>query len=110
MPILIYEAYFGFSSDFMTVLTMVESKWYINYNFYNAFKIFKLLQYLRIMSVLNGVGQKMDRLFPHKKVLILNMQKIMWVTIRFCLNIHIMTCLLVIVSSARIEKERDEFR
>ena len=52
----------------------------------------------------------MDRLFPHKKVLILNMQKIMWVTMKFCLNVHIMTCLLVIVSSPRFEKERDEYR
>ena len=53
VPILIFEAYHGFSTDFFTVFAMIQSGWYLLFSF---LKIFKLLQYLRILEVLTRLG------------------------------------------------------
>ena len=104
IPILIYEATYKFSTDGATVLAMIESGWYW---YFNLFKIFKILQYLRISEVLKRLGENADVLFPHKKVLILNMRKIMLVAIKFGLNIHLMTCLFMLSSTGQREEQEN---
>ena len=47
----------------------------------------------------------MDNYFPDKKVLIMNMRKLMWVVIKFSLATHIMTCIFLVVSFERNEEQ-----
>ena len=47
----------------------------------------------------------MEPLFPHRKVLIVNIRHIMWVAIRAYLSTHILACLFVIISAERIRAD-----
>ena len=99
VPILIYEASYGFSNDYDVVTKMYNSRWY---GFWAFFKIFKLMQYLRIGEVLTRFSQNLDELFPLNKVLIANIRKIMWVAIRFLLATHILSCMFIMTMKERI--------
>ena len=99
VPILIYEASYGFSNDYDVVTKMYNSRWY---GFWAFFKIFKLMQYLRIGEVLTRFSQNLDELFPLNKVLIANIRKIMWVAIRFFLATHILSCMFIMTMKERI--------
>lgn len=106
VPVLAYEASYGFTTNFEKVSVMILSGWYW---FFSLLKVFKLLQYIRILEVLLRLGNKLDDMFPLKKVLIMNLRKIMWVAIKLSLTTHILTCIFVIVSYKRIEEKQNEF-
>ena len=58
-----------------------------------------------IEEVLMKLIENLDAVFPGKKVLIVNMRKLMWVVIKYSLTTHIMTCLYTMVKYQRRLKE-----
>ena len=56
------------------------------------------------MEVLTRLGENLDAVFPGKKVLIVNMRKLMWVVIKYSLATHIMTCIFLMVQYQRNEE------
>ena len=101
VPVLLYEARYGFSTDFDTVKTMILTGWYHLWAF---FKILRLLSFSRVKDVLERAADRIDELFPMQKVLIINVKIITWVAIRFAIFTHILVCVWIFVSSARFDE------
>ena len=101
VPVLLYEARYGFSTDFDTVKTMILTGWYHLWAF---FKILRLLSFSRVKDVLERAADRIDELFPMEKVLIINVKIITWVAIRFAIFTHILVCVWIFVSSARFDE------
>ena len=101
VPVLLYEARYGFSTSFYVVKIMLNTGWY---HFWATFKVFRLLEFGRVKDALERAAYKIDELFPEKKVLIVNVKIITWVAIRFAIFTHILVCVWIGVSSDRFDE------
>ena len=59
--------------------------------------------------MLQRLALNLDRVFPRRKILIVNIKHIMWVAIRAYLATHILACIFLIVDRERFDEEHDLF-
>ena len=96
VPVLLYEAAHGFTTDYEEKYEQIHSNQYITYVW---FKIFKILMLARIFQLLNFVEILLNSFFESKIVTINNLVNYIKACLAFAVMIHIFACAWIYVGA-----------